>query len=205
MCLKTSWFGVYGFKCKWAVYYRPVSRKGHHVYVSALHSDGQLVEATWQSERTSVQPYIWESNALKVGRNSAMLQSSMDRAARPWYRTNLVLWTAWTNLTSAVPTASSATQTIGENEDSYVQAYMQTQSTGLHVRWRYSCSSAEKMKDSVTAEGRNYSRQGCQSNPVVPPSKIWRHTAVSVKTAGLVRLTWFKGIKKWGVDGFLSL
>ncbi len=71
-----------------------------------------------ESEGTGVQQYIRESNALKGGRSSTMLQSSMDRAARPRYRTNLVLRTAQTNLTSSAPTPSSAAQMLGENEDS---------------------------------------------------------------------------------------
>ncbi len=39
--------------------------------------------------------------------------------------------------------------------------------------------------------------QGCQSTPVARPSEMWRHTAVRIKTAGQVRLTWFnfKNIK----------
>ncbi len=76
---------------------------------------------------------------------------------------------------------------------SLVQSYIQTQSTGFLVRhcWRYSCSSAEKMKESVRAEGWNYSYAG--STPVAEPSEIWHHTAERIKMAGLVRLTWFKG------------
>ncbi len=34
---------------------------------------------------------------------------------------------------------------------------------------------------------------------------MWRHNCMRIKTAGLVRLTWFKGIKKCGMGGFLSL
>ncbi len=83
-----------------------------------------------ESERTGVQPYILESNALKVGRNSTMLQSSMDRGTQ----TNLALRTVQTNLTSAVPTPSSAAQMLGVNEDSYVHSYFQTQCTGLFAR-----------------------------------------------------------------------
>ncbi len=41
------------------------------------------------------------------------------------------LRTAQTNLTSAVPTVSSAAQMLGENEDTYVQSYIQTQSMGI--------------------------------------------------------------------------
>ncbi len=58
------------------------------------------------SETTGVQPYTCESNALKVERNFLI------------------------NLTSA----SSAAQMLGENKDSYVRSYIQTQSTGLLAR-----------------------------------------------------------------------
>ncbi len=144
-----------------------------------IYSDEQLVEATWQRAR---RPCLAVHMGVKCT-ESGMLQSSMDRAARPRYRTNLALRTPWTNLTSAAPTASSAAQTIGENEDSYVRSYIQTQSTGLHARWRYSCSSAEKMKDSVTAEDGNYSNAGLSIKPRGPA--LWNMTSHCgwVKTA----------------------
>ncbi len=55
------------------------------------------------------------------------------------------------------------------------------QSTGLPARRGYSYSSTEKMKNSVSTEGGNYSNAGLS---IKPPD---------VKTAGLVRLAWFKG------------
>ncbi len=151
-----------------------MSRRGHRdsrVRLSALHIYSERwttgISNMTESEGTGVQPYIRESNALKGGRSSTMLQSSMDRAAQPRYRTNLALRTAQTNLTSAGPTPSSAAQMLGENEDSYVHSYIQTQCTGLLARhWRrYICSRAEKMKDSVTSEGRKYSNSGLSINP----------------------------------------
>ncbi len=38
--------------------------------------------------------------------------------------------------------------------------------------------------------------EGCQSTPVAQPSEMRRHTTMGIKTAGLVRLTWFKGYFK---------
>ncbi len=58
------------------------------------------------------------------------------------------------------------------------------QSTGLPARRRYSYYSMEKMKNSVNTEGGNYSNAGLS---IKPPPKY------DIKTAGLVRLTWFKG------------
>ncbi len=48
-----SCFSVYHFKCKWAAYSRPVFRRGHSIYISALHtySNKQPVEATWLRAR----------------------------------------------------------------------------------------------------------------------------------------------------------
>ncbi len=131
--------------CKLAAYSRPMSRRGRRdssISIAYLQRWTTGRSNMTESERTGVQPYIKESNALKGGRSSTMLQSSMDRAARPRYRTNLALRTAQTNLTSAAPTPSSAAQMLGENEDSYVHSYIQTQCTGLLARhwWRYICS-----------------------------------------------------------------
>ncbi len=66
---------------------------------------------------------------------------------------------------------------------------------GLLARhcWCYSCSSAEKMKDSLTAEGGNYSNAGLSINPRSPALRNVTSHCVRIKTAGLVRLTWFKG------------
>ncbi len=62
--------------CKWAAYSRPVSRRGRCVSVS-LHCISTAIN-TWQKQHywERENRYIWESNAPKVGRNSAMLQSS---------------------------------------------------------------------------------------------------------------------------------
>ncbi len=124
VCLKTSWFGMYA-----NVLHIPAPSPEEGVASMSI-SIAYLQRWTagksnmTESDRTGVQPYIWESNALKVGRNSAILQSSMDWTAQPRYRTNLVLRTAQTNLTSAAPTASSAAQLLGENEDTYVHSYI---------------------------------------------------------------------------------
>ncbi len=116
VCLKKSWFGVYGFKCKWAAYSHPVSRRGRR-YPSLC-----IELRCWEKMKTL-------------------------------------------------------------NVQSYIQRHC----------WCYSCSSAEKVKNSITTEGGSYSNAGLSINPVARPSEMWRHTAVRIKTAGLVRLTWFKG------------
>ncbi len=57
-----------------------------------------------ESERTGVQPNIWEVKCTESGTKqhnvTELVRGSMDRAARPRYRTNLALRTARTNLTS---------------------------------------------------------------------------------------------------------
>ncbi len=59
-------------------------------------------------------------------------------------------------------TASSAAQMLGENEDSYVQSYIRTQSIGI--------ACAEKMEDSVEQlRAETIAMQGCQSTPVPRP------------------------------------
>ncbi len=98
-----------------------------------------IVSNLTEGERTGVQPYIWESTALEVRRNSAMLQSLRHAD----------LTSAWINGQSHATTvpneyratngrtylrASSAAQMLGDNEDSYFQVYIQTQSTGVHAR-----------------------------------------------------------------------
>ncbi len=107
VCLKNSCFGLYHFKCKWAVYSGSISRRGHHICLSALHtySNKQPVEATWLRARVPVFSRTYGKSNAECGtkryRACVLLtchrHSSMDRAARPSYRTNSV---ARTNLTS---------------------------------------------------------------------------------------------------------
>ncbi len=54
---------------------------------------------------------------------------------------------------------------LRENEDSYVQSYIQTQSTGIACETLLTLQLLEKMEDSVTAEGGNYSNAGLSINP----------------------------------------
>ncbi len=119
---------------------------------------------------------------------------SMDQAARLRYRTNLSLRMTWINLTGAALTASSAARMLGENETLMFSLAFKNRAPGSLERhcWRYSCSNAEKITDRVTTEGGNYSNAGLSITPVAPPSQMWHHTAVIVKTACLERLTWFK-------------
>ncbi len=155
--------------------------------------------------------WTWDETAWCYRARAALTchrHGSIDRAARPWYRTNLALRTAQTNLTSAAPTASSAAQMFGENEDSYVQFCIQTQSTGIACEtycWRYSCSSVEKLKDSVTAEGGNYSNAGLSIKPRAPALRNMMSHCIESKRQNKWDWLGLKGIKKWGVGGFLSL
>ncbi len=65
---------------------------------------------------------------LSSGRINRPIDRSIDnKTAWPQYQTNLVLRTVRANLTSAAPPASSASQMYGENEDSYVKFYIQTE------------------------------------------------------------------------------
>ncbi len=69
----------------------------------------------------------WDETAQCYRARAALTchrRGSMDRA-------NESRATKSTNLTSAALTASSAAQMLGENEDSYVQSYIQTQSTEI--------------------------------------------------------------------------
>ncbi len=78
-----------------------------------------------------------------------------------------------------------------ENEDSYVQSYIQTQSTRIASETLLTLQLLER----GNRRAETIAMQGCQSAAVARPSKMWRHTAVRIKTAGLVRMIWFKGFK----------
>ncbi len=84
---------------------------------------------------------------------------------------------------------------VGEIEDSYVQSYIQTQSTGIACETLLMLQLLERWekKDSLTAEGGNYSSAGLSINPRSPALRNVTSHCVRIKTASLVRLTWFKG------------
>ncbi len=107
----------------------------------------------------------------------------------------------WKNLSN--PQASSAAQTMGENEDSYVQAYIQTQSTGLNAEMTLQLLKRRENEGQRNRWGQK-TIAGRAVNQTLWPRPLKYHTAVSIKTAGLVRLTWFRGIKKMR-SAFFSL
>ncbi len=159
VCLKTSWFGV----CKWAAYSRPVSRRGRCVYVSVI-TYLQRWTAGWRNRVRelvfsrmygSQMHWKWDETARCYNSLAALAchrRRSMARAAWPWYRTNLVLRTAQTNLTSAAPQRPQHLR-CGQKMKTLTFSLTSKQSTGLPARRRYSYSSTEKMKDSVNTEG----------------------------------------------------
>ncbi len=85
---------------------------------------------------------------------------------------------------------------LGENEDSYVQSYIQTQSTGIACETLLTLQLLERGENEgqlTTDEGGNYGNTGLSINPRgLALCNVTSH-CVRIKTAGQVRLTWFKG------------
>ncbi len=85
---------------------------------------------------------------------------------------------------------------LGENEDSYVQSYIQTQSTGIAYETLLTLQLLDRGENGgqrTTAEGGNYSNAGLWINPRGPALYNVTSHCMRIKTADLVRLTWFKG------------
>ncbi len=85
---------------------------------------------------------------------------------------------------------------LGENEDSYVHSYMQTQSIGIACETLLILQLLEGGEHGgqwTTTEGGNYSNAGLPINPHGPALRNVLSHCERIKTAGLVRLTWFKG------------
>ncbi len=71
---------------------------------------------------------------------------------------------------------------LGENEDSYVQSYIQTQSTGIAYKTLLTLQLLERGENGgqrTTAEVGNYSNAGLSINPCGPgrPYAVWCHIA----------------------------
>ncbi len=85
---------------------------------------------------------------------------------------------------------------LGENEDSYVQSYIQTQSIGIACETLLTLQLLERRENGgqhTTTEGGNYSNAGLSINSRGPALCNVTSHCMRIKTAGLVRLTWFKG------------
>ncbi len=112
VCLKNSWFGVYGFKFIWAAYSRPVSRRGRRVYVS-LHYISTAINSQYKKhnrERENrVWLYIWEAKCTESGTKQRDITEltphwpviSADQCTEPRDRaTELILRYEWRELIS---------------------------------------------------------------------------------------------------------
>ncbi len=69
---------------------------------------------------------------------------------------------------------------LGENEDSYVQSYIQTQSMGIACETLLTLQLLERRENGrqlTIAEGGNYGNAGLSIRPRGRPSEMWRHTA----------------------------
>ncbi len=122
-----------------------------------------------ESERTGVQPYIWESNALKVGRNSVMLQSSrradlsLVQINGPSRTTERISCYKWRKLISQVRHPHRPQQLRCWEK----MKTLMFSRTSKHRAW-IACETlltlqllnVEKMKDTEPAEGGNYSNAG---------------------------------------------
>ncbi len=93
---------------------------------------------------------------------------------------------------------------LGENEDSYVQSYIQTQSMGIACETLLTLQLLERRENGeqlTIAEGGNYGNAGLLIRPRVPALRNVTSHWVRIKMAGLVRLTWIKGdLKNEWVD-----
>ncbi len=95
---------------------------------------------------------------------------------------------------------------LGENEDSYVQSYIQTQSTVISCETLLTLQLLERREHEgqrTTAESGNYSNAGLSINPRGPALRNMTSHCGENQNG---RPDWLglKGIKKWGVGGFLS-
>ncbi len=110
------------------------SRVGLYDYISTagtmnswLKQHNRARERVFSRTYGSQMHWKWDKTARCYNSLAALAchrRGSMARAAGPRYRTNLALRTVRANLTSAAPPAA---QMYGENEDSYVQSYIQTE------------------------------------------------------------------------------
>ncbi len=99
---------------------------------------------------------------------------------------------------------------LGENEDSYVHSYIQTQSTGIACKKLLTLQLLERGEHGgqlTTAEGGNYSNAGLSIIPRGPALRKCDVTLRENQNGRPSERDWLglKGIKKWWVGGFLSL
>ncbi len=123
-----------------------------------------------ESERTGVQLYIWESNALKVGRNRVMLQSSrradlsLAQINGPSRKTERI------SCYKRIKLISQARHPQRPQQLRYWEKMktLMFSRTSKHRAWTLltlQLLSVEKMKDNVPAEGGNYSNAGLSIKP----------------------------------------
>ncbi len=84
---------------------------------------------------------------------------------------------------------------LRENEDSYVQSYIQTQSIGIacEALTLQQLEHEENGGQRTTTKGGNYSNAVLSINPRGPVLRSMTSHCMNIRTANLVRPTWFKG------------
>ncbi len=99
-------FEVYHFKCKWAAYSRPISRRGCRVYIS-LHCISTVKNSRWKQHNWEPEyrcsairmgSQKWDETARCYRAHAALTchrRGSMDRAARPRYEQRKLISQAW--------------------------------------------------------------------------------------------------------------
>ncbi len=160
-----------------------------------------------ESKSTGVQPYIWEVKCTecvtkRYRAHAALIchrHSSMDRAARPRYRTNSVALTNLTSVMLMLPLLFHGLCDIRARNWEYIDLVRvhgwevtvwlpwKTRVTGcLECSIMFSLISNHRAQGllkrhcwrySCSSAEKTIAMQGCQSTPMARPYTMWLHTA----------------------------